>query len=266
MRIFRTLFVSLIAVGVCGVVYVGLTAGLAAYIRYKTGAFAATDAPVVATAAPVDAPAALTGGPSSKPWAAINPAGADAAALLGRTWTAPRAGLTTAPPFATKPDPGRATLVSFASRTWLPRAGEPARARLLPSAAAPLRARPAADVAMPPMFLALPVLAPSADIVLPARPAAKVDSPDPGQVRVSAIAVYRDGERPAPGDDPTAKADEQVLMAKFAPARTAPAPAEKLSIPDPSPNSPGDVRTAAPDPAAPAAPPDRPAQIKFKVK
>src|SRR4051812_21128180 len=105
MKAARITFVSLIAVGACGVVYVGLTAGLAAFVRYKTGA-----APAEQQASAGETPGANTRASATRPTARAVATVEDAAALLRREWTAPRPGLTFPVAFMTGPDSSRKML------------------------------------------------------------------------------------------------------------------------------------------------------------
>ena len=260
MRVARVAFVSLLAVGACGVVYVGLTAGLAAYMRYKLGPASAD-----AQASADESQAAPTTGPTSRPAAravAAVPKVEDAASLLRRRWTAPKAGLTMPRPFAAAPDAGRITLVPVAMQTWFPKAPF-ARPGVVASDWRTVPPRTRVAPLEPVMEL---VMADRPKVQLPALPPAKASSADPGDVRLATIAVNRDGSRPDVTADPTEAAGERLLLTRPPPLRNGPAPFEKASIPEPTPNSAGAIRTAVPDDDAPVTPPERPTAIKLPVK
>lgn len=263
MRVFRIVFVSLIAVGVCGVVYVGLTAGLAAYMRYKTASQRTADP---AAAAPATSPAMDASAASASPAARSGPpAGVeDVASLMRRKWTAPRAGLTVPPAFVKEPQAFGRMLVPAGPRTSLP----PLPLKLVRGKIPRLdRERPLRFVSAEDATIPVIELAPSqaAKIALPAGPAANVPSADPGQVRVSTIAPLRDADRPAVQADPGAAAAEQLLLLRYAPLRVTGMPFVKLSIPEPTPNSFGQVMTVVPDDDAPVVSPERPV-VKFVTK
>jgi hypothetical protein len=265
MRAFRIIFVSLIAVGVCGVVYVGLTAGLAAYMRYKRGPQA--EAPRAAS--PTTAPAAsddagVPGAPSPAARLAPPPGVEDAASLLRRRWTAPRAGLSTPPAFVTAPASGAAMLIASGPRSTLPPITFAAvRSRFLKPERPELIRFRGGDETVP--VLELADAAPKAKVVLPAGPAAKFPPAETPQLRVASIAVRRDADRPTVQSDPGAAACERLLLVKPAPLRTTAEPFVRLSIPEPAAGSLGDVMTIVADEDGPVSPPDRPA-VKLPAK
>jgi hypothetical protein len=167
--------------------------------------------------------------------------------------------------FATAgPDATRSTLAPVPLRPLLSRSevNAGARLRLLESEQpAPLRPRPPTPE---PAFEL--VLADRKPIVLPAMPAVKVPPLDPGEVRVASVAIPRDPDRPTVTTDPSQQPGERLLMTRPAPVRTTPTAFEKNTIPDPTPNSAGEIRTVVPDADRPISPPERPEAVKFKVK
>jgi hypothetical protein len=186
----------------------------------------------------------------------------DAATLLRRRWTAPRHGLTIPPPFAAAPDAGRTALLPVVLKVWFPSAPV-SRPGLL---ASDRRSVPVKHHFAPPEPMMELVLADRPKVKLPALPPAKAFSANPGEVLVRTIAVYRDGDRPASTTDPTEAAGERLLLVRPAPMRTGPAAFEKASIPDPTPNSAGAIRTIVADNDLPVSPPERPTPVKFPVK
>lgn len=257
MRIVRVTFVSLIAVGVCGALYAGLTMGLAAYVHVKSGTPLADAAPPSQDAASRPSSAVANATP--------RPAMESAQELLQRTWTAPRRGLSMPAPYASAPFATTASLrPSVVSKAWFPVVGGRTDVRLLRMESnRPLRVVPILDAPPPMPELAL---ADSRDIILPTTPTAKATGPDPDRIRIAPIAAYRDGERPPQLADPTVLASERLLLAAPAPMRASAAPFERLVIPDPNSSSIGDIRTALPDDDAPATSPDRPSAIKLPAK
>ncbi|QOV91660.1 hypothetical protein [Humisphaera borealis] len=260
MRYLRIIFVSLIAVGVCGGVYIGLTLGLAAYVSYRTGS--------VATAATGNAPGATS--PAANPAAetppsvtAPVPAMEDAASLLRRTWLSPRQGLTSAAPFVNSPVEGKARIVGTPFRPWLPTATEAIRPRHYTIEKAFVsKPRPLTEAMPIPMQL---ILAPPEAITFPALPPVRVMSPESDRIRLSSIASDRNGELPSPLFDTTIRSGEAMLLAKPAPGRSGAASPERLGIPSPTPYDAGPTRTALPEETIPMAPPDRPETIRFTV-
>ena len=273
----RVIFVLLILVGVCGAVYVALTVGLAAYLRYQAGAQAETGSDLTAGHAEV-AHTASRVHPASNP---IETPSSDpelpealvelesANQVRQRIWATPRNGLSIPPAFIQAPSYGSALLTASGSaKGWLP-----APSKLLARPIEPLT--PTVDRVerheIPATFLD-PAWAMPSDgsqrpaISLPQKPLPRVESDDPARVRVSSIARPPDQDRPAAGDDPTQTAGETLMLGTTVPMPSAPAKPVRLTIPDPGPGDAGQARTKLNDDDPPADRPSRPQLIKLPVK
>jgi hypothetical protein len=285
MRAARIIFVSLLGVGAVGVVYVGLTAGLAAYMQYQADA----ENPPTAAASSAT-PTTVAGGPAAESTAAAAtpvaanallapvrpqagllppppPGVEDVATLHRRTWTAPRVGLSTPPAFTERPVGGAVMLIASPVQTWTPKAPFPARGRrvLALESAAPALPRPRP---MPEPTPVIPALAAApANLTLPVAPAARLVANDPAVVPVSLTGRRRETERPSPADDCTSAAGEQLLNRTVSPVRNAPAPAaaDRLAIPSPAATD-AELRTTLDEAAPPGISPDRPTPVKLPTK
>jgi len=262
MRFFRIIFVSLIAIGVCGGVYLGLTFALAAYMSYKTGG------PDRATSDAGDAPvaAAPDAAATPPPHAAAQPSPGveDAVALLRRTWMAPRRGLTAAPPLVSAPTEQETRIIPVGLRLWTPGMAIVPRRVAMDLEATSMRASPPGSERTPvpvPGTAALPEA-----IVLPAVPPMQTATPRVDRLPLSMIAVDRSGERPSPMDDAAARASEALLLQTPPPPRRQSIAPETLAIPEPNPYASGPVRTELGQESLLPAPPDRPEALTLPAK
>src|SRR5688500_9480567 len=243
MKLLKALFLVLVAVGICGAVYVALYGGM----RLAGMSLAGPQGPAATTQ-----PA-----PAAQPAVEEDPRDV-LARRLGEV------GKGVGPVASSAPPPPPTTILPLPYRTWLPPAGGPSAPRpLAGESARPMRAGPALDV--PPLADAAAPPAPS-----PVRPPAvappAVASPEPGRMPVTAVAS---GAAPRVLADPVTeravRASAQAVTAAAPPLRETPAPFLKLAIPDPSPVAGGpELRNPPADQDPPVTAPGRPARVTLE--
>lgn len=241
MKLLKPVLLVLVAAGICGGLYFGLSAGM----HLAASALVRPEAPVPATQAQQAAAAPV---PEESAHDALErrltDLGAGSASRVGSSDQPP------APPTA---------LVPMPYRTWLPPPATGAQPRALPGETGRTpRAGPAVDV--PPLADAGALVPAPTPVRLAATTPVPVASPDPALILVNSIAARP--STPEVAADPTAHAARATATAAVPPLREAPVPFLKLSIPDPSP-LPGALEMSSPPPDEdpPVTPPGLPGRV-----